>query len=178
MKEARYEELADMLEKSIDWRVEYETKHDDAGAAYSHLPREGGWSYHNGLERLKGWIESNGIEVPTGFDWDELENEVLDWCEYEPGHIFSGGTTPSKFIVDSYPVGEVEDQYCLGDLARLLETDEGETREFARLAMKDNRFCLRPNGDGGLLSYTNTDAVWIYYVDKEWVLDWIDNQTD
>jgi len=27
------------------------------------------------------------------------------------------------------------------------------------------------NGDGGVLSYTSTDAVWVFYVNKEWIKD-------
>lgn len=169
MKQEQYEAFADLLEAAIDARVEYETEHDDAGAAYSHLPREGGWSYSNGLDRLKAWIEENGIEIPAAFDWEGLENDVLDWCDIEPGHIFSGGTTPTKFVVDSFPVVEVEDQYCLPDLASILETDEETAKEFADLAIEDRRFCLQPNGDGGVLSYTSTDSVWLFCIDREWL---------
>jgi len=176
MKDERYQELADILESAIDSRVEYETENQDAGNAYSHLPREGGWSYSNGLDRLKAWVKEAGIETPQWLDWEALEDEVLDWCEIEPGHIFSGGTSPNKFVVESFPVGEVEDQYCLSDLADILETNEDEAREFADLAMDDRRFCLRRQRDGGFLSYTNTDSVWVFYVDKEWVLNQIDNQ--
>ena len=70
----------------------------------------------------------------------------------------------------------MEDQYCLADLAGILDTDESTARRFAEMAMDDNRFCLRENGDGGVLSYTSTDAVWIYEADLEWIrerLDWI-----
>ena len=169
MSEDRYEELAELLEKAIDSRVEYETEHTDAGSNYSHLPREGGWAYHNGDERLKEWMGENGLFIPTGRDWDYLVNEVLDWCEYEPGHIFSGGTTPEKFVVDSYPVGEIEDQYGFSDLCGLLDVYEDEGRQFVKRALEDRRFCLRENGDGGVLSYTNTDAVWVFYINREWM---------
>ena len=169
MNKNQYEKFAEKLEKAIDWRVEYETTHEDAGSNYSHLPREGGWDYSNGPDRLLAWCEEAGIDTDRA-ELVEIEDEILDWCEIEPGHIFSA-TTPQKFIVDSYPVGEVEDQYCLPDLARLLDTDEETAREFAQLAMDDNRFCLRPNGDGGVLSYTSTDAVWVFYVNKEWIKD-------
>lgn len=167
--EEKYEELAETFEAAIDSHVEYETEHADAGSNYSHLPREGGWDYSNGEDRLREWIKENDLTIPKGDNWDDLVDEVLDWCEIEPGHVFSGGTTKEKFIVDSYPVGEIEDQYCLPDLANLLDISEDETREFVALAMEDHRFCLRENGDGGVLSYTSTDAVWIFYIDRKWI---------
>ena len=169
MNEERYEELAEKFEALIASHVEYQTNHDDAGAGYAHLPREGGWAYHNGDDRLREWMAENEFPIPEGRDWDCLIDDVLDDCDYEPGHIFSGGTTPEKFVVDSYEVGEIEDQYCFDDLCRVLEIDGEECSAFVALAMKDRRFCLKANGDGGVLSYTNTDDVWIYYVDRDWM---------
>jgi len=174
MKSERYNELADRFEEMIDSNVEYETEHEDAGDSYSHLLREGGWCYNNGLDRLKEWMSENDILVPDGFDWEELEDEVLDWHEMEPGHIFSGGSDCNRFVVDSYPVGEVEDQYCVSDLSQWLEISKGETVEFIDLAMSDNRFCLSDNSGDGVLSYTSTDAVWIACVSKRWVQDRVD----
>jgi len=170
----KYNELADRFEGILESNVEYQTEHADTGDSYSHLAREGGWHYHNGLDRLKQWIAENDISIPSGFDWEGLEDEVLGWHEMEPGHIFSGGSDSKRFVIDSYPVGEVEDQYCISDLSRCLEISKGEAMQFINLAMSDNRFCLRDNCGDGVLSYTNTDAVWLAVVSKRWVQDRVD----
>ena len=172
--EKQYKKLAEKLEQAIYCQVDYECTHEDAGGNYAHLPREGGWSYSNGDERLKSWLKENNLPMPK--DWDRFTDDVLDWCNIEPGHIFSNPEGQGKFTVDSYPVGEVEDQYCLYDLAALLEVDPDTTVKFAAMAMDDNRFCLRENGDGGLLSYTNTDAAWFFTIDKQWAKDQLENE--
>ena len=180
MNEERYEELADKFESCIDAHVEYETEHEDAGDAYSHLPREGGWDYGNGRDRLVAFLEEH--ELPTDESLiDELEEWLLDDCPIRPGHIFDR-VSDSAFWVDSYAVGEVEDQYCLPDLARALDIDESEALAFAAMAMGDNRFCLRDNGDGGVLSYTSTDAVWVFEAPlsdiKERIQWWVEAQEE
>lgn len=173
--EEQYEKFAETLETAIDSHEEYETTHTDAGDNYSHMPKEGGWCYYNGADRLKDYV-SRVLEVElTDADLETLSDYVLDGFECVPGHIFSY-ETDSAFRVDSYPVGEIEGQYGLTDLARLLETDEETAREFADKAMGDNRFCLRRESDGGFLSYTNTDAVWIMEVKQDdlgEMLNWI-----
>tara|TARA_R110000772_G_scaffold141371_1_gene251002 strand:- start:707 stop:1225 length:519 start_codon:yes stop_codon:yes gene_type:complete len=172
MKNERYQKLAVILQTAIDSRVEYETEHEDTGGNYSHMIREGGWSYSNGPDRLKAWLKEN--ELPNSKEFIEsIEDDLLDWCECEPGHIFSNGTTKEKFIVDSYPVGEVEIQFCLPDLARILDTEEDEAREFSTLA--ENDFCLRPENDGGFLAYENTDSTWRFFITRDWVKDRIED---
>lgn len=175
MTREQYETLADIFEESIEAQVEYATEHDDAGSNYSNLPREGGWDYSDGDQRLKEWMEGNEFAIPTDSAWDYLVDEVLDWCDIAPGHIFSAGTTRDKFVVDSYAVGEVESQYSFHDLCDRLELRADECTEFVQLAMNDNKFCLRDNGDGGVLSYTNTDATWVFYVDRAWMIDRLKN---
>ena len=165
----KYERFADIFEASIDERVDYECNHDDAGGNYSHLPRDGGWIYSNGDDRLKAWLKENDIKPPA--DFDRFADDVLDQFEIEAGHIFSNPEGSGSFVVDSFPVGEVEDQYCIEDLASLLETDIETAKQFAIMAMDDNRFCLNENGDGGLLSYTSTDATWNFTITKEAICD-------
>lgn len=165
--EEAYDAFADVLEEAIDARVEYETSHQDAGGAYSNLPREGGWDYSNGDDRLKAFLDAHDIRLAPS-EFESLVESILDDCEIRPVHMFHS-PADHEFTVDSYAVGEVEDQYCLPDLARLLGTDEDTAKAFAEMAMEDRRFCLRPNGDGGVLSYTSTDAFWQFYVDVDWV---------
>ena len=173
-----YQELADRFESIIDSEVEYACEHDDAGSAYSHLPREGGWFYHCGPMRLRCFLNDHEIELnDEGFD--QLVDELLDDCEIIPGHIFSS-QRENEFLIDSYPVGEVESQFCLGDLASMLDITREEAGDFVALAMDDNRFYLKENtccGDpDGVLSYTNTDSVWLCQVDVEWIkqrVEWI-----
>ena len=171
MKKERYSELADKFERLIDGNVEYETTDENAGDAYAHLAREGGWDYGNGLDRLKEWMSENEIDVPNGFDWESFEDQVLDWHDMEPGHIFSEVSNSSRFVVDSYPVGEIEIQHDVVDVAESLEISDAEADVFLDMAMDDNRFCLANHSGGPVMSYTSTDAVWIACVSKKWVVE-------
>jgi len=165
-----YDELADKLETEIDARVEYECEHEDAGEGYAHLFREGDWTYYNGLERFIEWLtEIRGKEAVIDIA-TSLEDEILDWCTMESGHIFSGGTDKNKFVVGSFAVGEVESQFDLPSLIELLECTEEECKEFIAIALEDNRFCLHKDG-AGILSYSSTDTVWRGVIDLDWVND-------
>tara|TARA_R110000796_G_scaffold167313_3_gene284204 strand:+ start:7731 stop:8282 length:552 start_codon:yes stop_codon:yes gene_type:complete len=174
MNEKEYGRLANLFEQSIEGREEYETKHTDAGNNYAHMLRDGDWCYSNGDDRLKAFLTEHDIITTPGV-LEQLTDWCLDWIEPTPGHIFSrvGGDV---FHAAGYTVGEVEDQYCLTDLADLLDVEDSDAIEFVALAMDDNRFCLRPNGDGGVLSYTNTDATWEFNITaneiREMVEEW------
>ena len=169
----RYEELSEILQSAIDAQVEYATEHEDAGGNYSHMIREGGWAYSNGPDRLKEWLEENDLPHDKDF-LESIEDDLLDRCEYEPSHIFSKGTTKGKFIIDSYAVGEIEMQFCLPDLANVLDTDEKESREFSTRAQEGNDFCLQPEHDGGFRAYEGTDTTWQFFITPDWVRDRID----
>ena len=166
----RYDEFADKLESAIETQVEYECEHKDAGDEYSHMFREGDWLYSNGLERFTEWLlEFHSLTIP-GDQLEHMEDEILDWCNMEPCHIFSGGTDKNKFVVGSFAVEEVESQFDIPMLIELLECTEEECKEFIILALEDNRFCLHKD-NGGILAYTSTDAVWQGTVNIEWVKD-------
>jgi hypothetical protein len=168
MKEERYEELADQFEKMIDAQVEYQESHDDAGDSYSHCPRDGGWAYNDNEARLEEWIEENGIDVGD-LDLDTLGYLALDNFEMVPGHMFGHNGSNSDFVVDSYPVGEVESQFCFDDkwaIDAIGCVDSDEMREFAKLANEDSRFCLTVD-DWNILSYTATDCAWYAVVSVE-----------
>ena len=168
MKSKRYHELAKKLQSSIDSQVEYETENNDAGGNYAHMIREGGWSYSNGPDRLKEWLKENELPYDPEF-LESIEDDLLDWCEMESGHIFSRDTTKEKFLVDSYAVGEIEMQFCLLDLVNLFDIEEEEAKEFSTLAQSENDFGLSPQADGGFLAYENTDSTWRFYITRDWV---------
>jgi len=175
MKSEIYEELADKLETAIEWQVEYESSHDDAGGEYACCLPDA-CAYNNAEKRLAKYLETHGVE----YDAETILKELLNWDQYEihAGHIF----TDSRFdylgegnyrgpqpylILDSFPVGEVHVQFCLPDLASMLEVDEQSAREFSAIAIDDRRFCCRRETDGGLLCFENTDSVWYYVVSME-----------
>lgn len=168
--EEQYEKFAELLEKSIHCQAAYQCEHDDAGSAYARMPREGDFDYSCGDSRLKEWLKENDLIIPEE-DYESFVDEVLDWSNINPGHQFSNPENNGDFLVGSFPVGEIEDQYCIDDLVSLLDTDISTAKEFAAMAMKDNRFFLKPNGDGGVVSYTYTDAVWNFTIDVEWAKD-------
>lgn len=163
--EDRYERLADSLEEAINSHVEYEEEHEDAGDGYSHLPREGTWTYGNGDERLADYIKEHEIKT-CGLGIDTIADLLLDNFEMQSGHIFGHGGNQSDFVVDSFSVGEIEDQYCFDDYERLGFENEDEMRAFAEIAKDDNRFCLRVS-DYDILAYTATDAVWHGLIGKD-----------
>jgi len=173
MTKDRFNDLSDQFEKLIDMQVTYETTHADSGAEYANLAREGGWHHGNGLDRLKQWMSENEIGVPNGFDWESFEDQVLEWHEMEPGHIFSGGSDSGRFVIDSYLVGEIEIQHDVVDVADALEISDAEADVFLDMAMDDNRFCLS-NDSGVVYSYTSTDSVWIAFVGKDWIVERIE----
>jgi len=169
MKNERYEYLAEKFLSAINNNVEYQEEHVDSGESYAHLIREGDWQYHNGDERLKVWLKNHEFSIPE--NWDSFTDEVIDWCKYKPSNIYQ--TNEDDFVVSSFLIGEIEDQYCWEDLQRLLPCTNGELREFVSLVKNDNRFCLtvyESNNTYDIYAYTSTDACWLFYIDKEFVL--------
>lgn len=172
--EEEYDAAADTIEAALDAAYEYETEHPDSGdnCCYDMGDR---LTYNNAEERLGRFIATHG--VTTKATPEEILESVL-WLnrwENRPGHIFYSGDVdhygegnyngPQRYFqLDCSPVGEVESQFSLPDLAGLLDCDDDRARAIASLAMDDNRFCLRENGDGGFLAYDNTDCTWEHIV--------------
>jgi len=165
---ATYEKFLERLFACEEAKYEYETEHDDAG--YSFLPREGDtFAIRN---RLRDYCAEHLDETPNK---EELEH-LLDWCldesEAHSGHTFSGNGEPSYFHVDSYPVGEIESQYCFDDswTSEVLEAPSNLLHAFFLKAEKDREICARIDARQALL-YQTTDCIWIFRVHRDTLKD-------
>ena len=176
MTEKRYQQLANSFEAAINSYVEYCEENKDAGDEYSHLPRDGSWTYNNGDERLANYVEEHAIDT-HGMDIDSMSELVLDNFEMVSGHIWGHRGSQSDFVVDSFPVSEVEDQYCFDDFERLGFKNEDEMRAFAEIAKDDSRFCLHVS-DYDVLAYTATDAVWYAVISRDALQELIKDAND
>ena len=135
---------------------EYEETHEDAGSNYMHIPREGGWFYHNCDERLKDFITVNNIN-DIGLCKDTLAEVVLDNFEMVSGHIF----TTNKdhiFVIDSYPLQEIESQIEYSFLSN--QCGFNVNRELLEYLDIKSEFLLSFLDDS-MLAYQPSDCAWL-----------------
>jgi hypothetical protein len=154
-REARIEALSEKLDALMEARLEYAETHKDAGDAYTHLPREGSWDYGNGDRRLAGWMRRVGID-PRGLEIEEISDLVLDNFRMEPGTILDPTHNDDDlFLVDSFPVGEIEEQINFAEIDPTATAAEWEDAKMASRAHFDQ--------DRGYLS---SDRVWYALMDR------------
>lgn len=129
-----YERFHNFLEKLIESRTEYE-EHGDAGDNYAHLVKEG-----PGIdeERFNYWLEDNEIIVPKEIR-ETLKEKIYDTFEMETGSVF-GCSKSNVFVIDSYEVGEIEEQF---ELSMLREEFGKFARGFWLKEGTEKDFCLR-----------------------------------
>ncbi len=154
-REARVEALTEKLDALLEARLEWAETHKDAGDAYTHLPREGTWDYNNGDQRLAGWMRRVGID-PRGLEIEEISDLVLDNFRMEPGTILDPTHNDDDlFLVDSFPVGEIEEQVRFAELdPTATEADWAEAKRAAAAHF---------NGDR---AYLASDRVWYALIDR------------
>ena len=90
-----------LVDEFVAAQVEYEESHCDAGDAYAHMPREGGFDYMDGEKRLAAWCAEHDIQGNP----DALADIALDNFTMQPGTIYH---PTDVFVVDSYPLQEIE----------------------------------------------------------------------
>ena len=159
----RIEELAEKIGNVIDLNEEYETTHDDAGANYAHMIREGDWQYYNGTERLLQYCELH--DIPTNPKAVEaMEEYCLDWSDCKPHDGYGRACSELEFEVATFEVGEIEVCLNIFDMTKWADCTEEEA-EAALEYMKDERdYCLS-NSFGNWYAYVLTDAYWVFFVD-------------
>lgn len=152
---ARIEALTEKLDEVLATRLEQAETHATAGDAYTHLPREGGWDYNNGDKRLAGWMRRTGID-PQGLEIEEISDLVLDNFRMEPGSIEDPTHRDDDlFLVDSFPVGEVELQIPLSELDPAASPEEwAEAKRGAKAHFNGDRACL------------TSDRLWYALIDR------------
>ena len=151
MNEDAYNAWLESLLEVIDLQEDYETQHQDAGDNYAHMVREG-WSSTDEA-RLNAWLLTWIQLLPPveDLDLDDLIEAMLSYFEPRPGHIFGRGSDQNKFVLASYPVGEIE--------IEIPDRLDSETSKFAQRALDEREICGKIFGDD-LYIYRHTDAVW------------------
>jgi hypothetical protein len=152
---ALIEALTEKLDEALATRLEQAETHPTAGDAYTHLPREGGWAHNNGDKRLAGWMRRTGID-PQGLEIEEISDLVLDNFRMEPGSTLDPTHGDDDlFLVDSFPVGEVELQINLTDIDPTASPEDWAEAKIAAQAHFD-----------GDRAYLTSDRVWYALVDR------------
>lgn len=155
-RKARIEAITEKIDALMTARLDDAETHKDAGDAYTHLPREGTWEFNNGDQRLAGWMRRVGVD-PRGLKIEEVSDLVLDNFRMEPGTILDPTHNDDDlFLVDSFPVGEIEEQVEKAELAPGASPGEWE----AAKAAAEAHF----RGD---LAYLSSDRVWYAVIDRE-----------
>ena len=149
-------DIAARIDAAAEAALDYEESHRDAGDAYSHLPREGGWIHTEGGKRLQDWIRVAGIHTKE-LAPDDLANLVLDNFRMITGNRFDQSYgNPDLFVIDSYPVQEIETRI---DKTQIAPDATEQDWEKAKSAC-DTFF---GNDD---LAYMTSDRVWYGVIDK------------
>lgn len=154
--EEHVKELAGKLNRAMSQRLEYAESHTDAGEAYAHLPREGTWQYNNGDKRLADYMRRTGLD-PQGLEIEKLSDLVLDNFRMEPGNIFDPTyENDDLFLVDSFPVTEIEEQIDLKSLDHnATDAAWAEAMKVANAHFEDGR------------GYLASSSVWYALIDRE-----------
>lgn len=168
--ETEIEAVNEKLGNISTWSEEYNTEHTDAGDGYAHMVAEGFWP--DQFRRLVRYVEEHQadfISVDTlKLLSDDMERDDLVF-DMEPGHILGG---PSGFCIDSWIVGEIEEQVELATLAKECDLELELTKKIvAHLAASGRDHCLKYHDHGSshpcCYLYINTDATWSAVVPDE-----------
>jgi hypothetical protein len=174
MEDNKRQAIETTLQEIENWSEEYHCTHEDSGSNYAHLVAEGYHAdqYDRLLQEIKdsetmfsGEINREDLSKLTA-EWIEEElQDLIDDPEMRPGHIFIPSYTDA-FIVDAFPVGEIEEQIEFTTIIETIERDHGitVTREDIKQVIQENRSCAtldyyREDSDHFYM-YISTDAVW------------------
>lgn len=133
-----------------EWRLEYETSHEDAGDAYAHMPAES-WTSEDD-KRLAGQLSEAGDVNPCWRDVepDKLSSIALDCFSMQTGSIY--GPHDGGIVLGAYPVQEIE--FELDHIA------DGVTLDYIRESCE----CYI---SGCNRAYVTTDSVWYAVLDMD-----------
>lgn len=149
------QEITDFINQAIDSHQEYRESHKDAGDVYTHLPREGGWFYHNCDDHLKAFIAVNKVDT-KGLDGETLAELVLDNFEMASKHTLSS-VDHSVFTIDSYPVQEIELQLEINMIKQ--QTGLNVTPKRLEIISRSNREGWNVDKDH-ISTYSPSDVMW------------------
>ena len=161
--EEKIEALASKINEIVDAHVEYATTHKDALDGYTHLPREGDWTYCDNDARVAQRARDLGLSVPEEME-DALGNACLDRITWRFDSQYYGSEPDD---LGAFTIGEIETQIEHEDLPSWF-TDKSPEEQRA-IIENVNRVCEHyVQGTSGctkwasLLVYTATDTAVFY----------------
>lgn len=105
---ATIETILETLNDHLDRTHTYETTHEDAGDAYAHLPKESGWGHGKSRKAFRDWIATWFADIDR-IDMDDAVEAALSNLTMISDHVLSPRRTDDTlFVIDSYPVSEIE----------------------------------------------------------------------
>ena len=159
--EDRIDQLVEIVTAAADANVEYKTTHEEALDAYTHLPFEGDWDYHNCDQSVAERARGLGLAVPT-FDEDRFGEACLVRISWRFDSQYHGGEADD---LGAFPIGEIETHVDLADLPQWFTE---KTRAEQRAIIDDvNRaggdHYVQGTSDGvNLFIYSTVDAAAFY----------------
>jgi hypothetical protein len=162
------ESFLDAAKQLIESTYEYETSHADAGNNYAHLASEGHFEHHNGDNRLAEYCAEMGIDL-TGIAIDRLAEEVIADSYMVQGQDYD----PAKrFLVASYPVGEIETQVDSSDIGARL------TPWLVKKLNRETDAYWSCPGKGSACFYITTDSYWDQVCNADVIQDLVNQQKE
>lgn len=170
----KYAEFKEKLNQMLDWREEYETKHDDAGSNYHYLLCESGIN----AKDVNHWSED--YRYPDKYKLTENDlTDIVRNGDYEmvAGSIFKPTLKENQYYLDSYAVGEIEDQIEPNMFPEVTESTFHRYMKYNTTVDRDE--CMKRSREYWY-AYRNTDAVWyaIHTREIEKDTDTNDNQVN
>lgn len=201
MEDNKRQAIEATLQQIEEWSEEYHCTHEDSGSNYAHLVAEGYdlmFFFHpDQYDRLLQEIKDSEMMFSADINKDDLSKITVEWIEEhlqdlidDPemrwGHIFVPSYTDA-FIVDSFPVGEIEEQIEFTTMIETIERDYGitVTVEEIKQVIKEDRSCAtldycREDSDHFYM-FINTDAVWYAVIPvslvEERIKEFFENQS-
>jgi hypothetical protein len=156
----RIEALASKINEIADARVEYETTHEDALDGYTHLAREGDWTYCDNDARVAQRARDLGLAVPEDME-DALGDACLDRITWRFDSQYYG-SDPND--LGGFTIGEIETQIEFEELPAWF-TDKSPKEQSAIIDDVHRASCdhyVQGTSGDSLLVYSSTDTAVFY----------------
>lgn len=159
--EDRIEQLVEIVTAAADANVEYETTHKDALDAYTHMPWEGDWDYHNNDERVAERARGLGLAVPVT-DEDRFGMACLERISWRFDSQYHGDGPDD---LGAFPISEIETHIDFADLPQwFTEKSRDEQRSIiGDVNRAGGDHYVQGTSDGvNLFVYSTVDAAVFY----------------
>ena len=156
------ESLEETIIAAAEGYYQFETEHDGALDAYTHLPYEGDWQYHNVDQIVVKMIkELFDITIPKDMV-ESFGEECLERIEWRFGHTFS--CQPDQ--LGGFPIGEVECQIDSSNMPQwFIDLSEDDRKEVIKAMNYEFDYYFPDHGQRDMLHcYRQTDVTVDYYI--------------